>query len=141
MKKIQDLTSIYARKKPAEFADNLCLFFCYNFCKGKIFKDEKEAFDAAEKARLDGFLGDDGFVLNAEAILREGNSFRWSVQKEKISVIDDIKKASPVCFEYNGRAHWVVVENGKIVFNSLENSVCVKKGKPISMRIIRQLDL
>ncbi|WP_443741605.1 hypothetical protein [Treponema berlinense] len=141
MKQIQDLTSIYARKKPAEFADNLCLFFCYNFCKGKIFKDEKEAFDAAEKARLDGFLGDDGFVLNAEAILREGNCFRWSVQKEKITTIDNVKKASPVCFEYKGHAHWVVVENGKIVFNSLENSVCVKNGKPVSMRIIRQLDL
>lgn len=141
MKQIQDLTSIYARKKPAEFADNLCLFFCYNFCKGKIFKDEKEAFDAAEKARLAGFLGDDGFVLNAEAILREGNGFRWSVRKEKISAIGGIKKASPVCFEHNGRAHWVVVENGEIVFNSLENSVCVKNGKPVSMRIIRQLDL
>lgn len=141
MKQIQDLTSEYAKKVPGDFAENLCLFFCYNFCKGKVFNTAKEAFDEAERARLKGYLGDDGYVLNAEAILKEGNAYRWSVMKEKITSIEKIEKPTPVCFEYNGYAHWVVVEKGKIVFNSLENSTCVKYGKPTSSRIIKQLDL
>lgn len=41
-----------------------------------------------------------------------------------------------VRFEYNGKAHWVGVENGKIAYNSLKESTCVIKGKPTTARII-----
>jgi hypothetical protein len=38
----------------------------------------------------------------------------------------------------NGKySHWVVVENGKVVFNSLQYSNCVEKGKPTEARIIK----
>lgn len=140
MKEIQDITSQYARKMPAVFADNLCLFFCYCYIKGVVFKDAKKAFDAAEKARLNGYLGDDGFVLDGELLLMDGSPYRWSVEKKQISSLDEIASAAPVCYSYNGHSHWVVAENGKIVFNSLGDSACVKYGKPVSARIVRRLD-
>ena len=52
--------------------------------------------------------------------------------KEAKEQFNDLKKVKcyPVRYVYNGRGHWVVVDNGKIVFNSLINSQCVTKGKP-----------
>ena len=51
--------------------------------------------------------------------------------------IKTIKDRTPVKFSYNGKSHWVGVENGKVKFNSLEKSVCVDKGKPVTMRILK----
>ena len=47
-----------------------------------------------------------------------------------------IKERTPVYFEYNGKGHWVGVEQGKIGFSSLDHSVCVEKGKPTKARIL-----
>ena len=47
-----------------------------------------------------------------------------------------IKNRTPVKFEYNGKAHWIGIEKGKVAFNSLESSLCVDKGKPTTARII-----
>ncbi|MBQ1778235.1 MAG: hypothetical protein IIZ93_08795 [Acidaminococcaceae bacterium] len=48
-----------------------------------------------------------------------------------------IKDRTPVKFSYNGKSHWVGVENGRVKFNALEKSLCVEKGKPVTMRIIK----
>lgn len=59
-----------------------------------------------------------------------------NVEKIAITTIKGIKERTPVMFTYNGKSHWVGVENGKIAFNPLENSVCVNKGKPVTCRKI-----
>ena len=59
-----------------------------------------------------------------------------NVEKIAITTIKGIKERTPVMFSYNGKSHWVGVENGKIAFNPLENSVCVNKGKPVTCRKI-----
>ena len=51
------------------------------------------------------------------------------VTKEQFNDLSKVK-CWPVRYVYNGKGHWVVVEKGKIVFNSLINSQCVAKGKP-----------
>lgn len=47
-----------------------------------------------------------------------------------------IKERTPVKFSYNGKSHWVGVENGRVKFNALEKSLCVTKGKPVTARIL-----
>lgn len=58
-----------------------------------------------------------------------------------ISTIKRIKEKSIVKFTYNDNSHWVGVENGKVVFDplGLGHSVCVAKGKPVTMRTIKIL--
>lgn len=50
--------------------------------------------------------------------------------------IKQIKERTPVKYAYNGKAHWVGIENGKVKFNALEKSLCVEKGKPVTARIL-----
>lgn len=50
--------------------------------------------------------------------------------------IKTIKGRIPVKFSFNGKSHWVGVENGKVKFNALEKSVCVSKGVPVAARIL-----
>lgn len=54
-----------------------------------------------------------------------------------IKSIRNIKEKTPVRFDYNGKSHWVGVENGNVVFNAKETSLCVTKGKPVTARIIK----
>lgn len=56
-----------------------------------------------------------------------------------IDGLDDIKHAKGkliVRFDYASKSHWVVCEKGKIVFNPLEHSNCVEKGKARAARIM-----
>lgn len=55
---------------------------------------------------------------------------------KKLSDLLDVKGRCAVRFDFNGKSHWVGVEKGKVVYNSLKHSVCVEKGKPTKARII-----
>lgn len=56
---------------------------------------------------------------------------------ENITTLKGIKDRTPVRYDYNGKSHWVGVENEKIAFNPLEYSTCVENGKPATMRKIK----
>ena len=60
-----------------------------------------------------------------------------SLEKVQIKDIKKIKEKTIVKFTNGKYSHWVVVENGKVVFNSLQYSNCVAKGKPTEARIIK----
>ena len=60
-----------------------------------------------------------------------------SLEKKSITSIKNIKEKTIVKFSNGGYSHWVGVENGKVVFNSLQYSNCVAKGKPTEARIIK----
>lgn len=60
-----------------------------------------------------------------------------SLEKVQIKDIKKIKEKTIVKFSNGGYSHWVVCENGKVVFNSLKYSNCVEKGKPTEARIIK----
>ena len=68
-----------------------------------------------------------------------------NIEKVNIKTISKIKERTPVYFERtyldSGGStrkigHWIGVEKGKIKFNALEDSLCVKEGKPTMARIL-----
>jgi hypothetical protein len=55
---------------------------------------------------------------------------------KKLIDLGSVKGRCAVRYDFNGKNHWVGVENGKIAFNSLKTSQCVTLGKPTKARII-----
>lgn len=125
--KVQDLA--------ASIGAGGCLFFCYLFCSG-AYTSDADALKKAAEAIENGTIEDDCTVSHPERIFYENAGRRVRILRKKISSLDEIKEKTPVNFVNGNFNHWVVVENGKIVFNSLERSVCVAKGKPTEARII-----
>ena len=60
-----------------------------------------------------------------------------SLEKVQIKDIKKIKEKTIVKFTNGKYSHWVVCENGKVVFNSLQYSNCVENGKATEARIIK----
>lgn len=120
----------------AIFTPNLCLFYSYLFCAGIGFDTEEDALYEAGKKLRRGILGEDGTVMDADELLSSVTGRKARVAKQEITSIDGIREKTPVRYDFGPKSHWVVVENGEIVFNSVENSVCVEKGKPVAARII-----
>lgn len=113
-----------------------CLAMCYLYCAGICPESEGEMIKHISGAMDKGLLDEECTVLNASKLLEHFTGKSFFVEKKAISDIKKIKEATPVRYVYNGKGHWVVVEDGKIVFNSIENSSCVKNGKPDSARVI-----
>ncbi len=118
----------------AEIADFGCCAFVLIWCLGLEMSDIdaiKKVADGMKKGVLD---------LDCTVKWYEFANFLGcpikSVEFKQISDIKGIKERTPVRYDYNGKSHWVGVEKGKIAFNSLKNSVCVKYGKPTTARIL-----
>lgn len=126
-------------KKLYAIAHGGCLALCYLYCVGIISDDAILAVQNVKNAMDKGLLDSNCSVLDADKFLEHFTGRKFRVEKRKIDSIDSIKDATPVCYEFNGNQHWVVIENGKIVFNPLRNSVCVAKGKPTDSRIINKV--
>jgi hypothetical protein len=60
-----------------------------------------------------------------------------SLEKVPFTNLKKIKGRAIVRFTKGQTGHWVGVEDGKVVFNSLKKSVCVNDGKPSEMRVIK----
>lgn len=61
------------------------------------------------------------------------------VEFKQIQNANELKSISGRCvvrFDNNGFSHWVGVENGEVVYNSLKDSKCVRYGRPTTARII-----
>lgn len=136
MKDIQTKTTQWAAKMAANFTPNLCLFYCYCFCAGIEFDTEAEALLMADRYRRRKILDEDGTVLDADRLIAGLTGRRVQVTKRDISSLDEITSQTPVRYDYGTKSHWVVAADGKIVFNSIEDSQCVKKGKPVTARDI-----
>lgn len=125
--------------KLINFANGICLALCYLYCSERKVEDDKESTKLCIDAWQKGLLEDDGTVKSAYDLLKfyDGNSY--DVFKKDISSISDIKEPTPVRYYAKGFIpHWVVVENGKIVFNPIINSNSVNKGRPETARIIKK---
>lgn len=119
-----------------------CLALCY--IQAALEKAEitpTMMFDILWEANGKGIIdaNDDMFVKDAISLMKLANpNKKYSVVKQKISSLDELGvKTACVNFKHNGYNHWVLVEDGEIVFNSLDNSQCVKYGEPIDARIIK----
>lgn len=118
-------------------ADNGCLAMCYLYCIG-LGDSEYNLIGILSEAMDMGLLEKDCFVSDADKFLNAYcGANKVKVIKKNITSLEEITgDFTPVRFDYKGKGHWVVVENGRIVFNPLLNSQCVNKGKPTTSRII-----
>lgn len=115
-----------------------CLALCY--IRAALGKDAtpQMMIDALYKAAERNIVNvkKDCFVEDAIALMKVANPKKvYSVIKKDVSSISGIKLGA-VRYSYNGYSHWVLVENGKIVFNSLDDSQSVKYGTPKESRLI-----
>ncbi|MBQ5997939.1 MAG: DUF261 family protein [Treponema sp.] len=123
-----------------EFNNNTCLFICYVYCCGLLPDSLADWMGFYQKALKKNVIADDGYITDADRLFYCLTGKKVKVIKKEIITIDDIKEKTPVLYSMNGKdGHFVVVENGKIVFNPLKVSQNVNKGKPISARIIHYL--
>lgn len=76
-------------------------------------------------------------VYWAECISRLTGREMQSLVKKSITDIKGIKEKTIVKYMRGKVGHWVGVEEGRIVFNSLEYSKCVEEGKATECRIIK----
>ena len=115
-----------------------CLALCYiRAALGKAATPQM-MIDALYKAAERNIVNvkKDCFVEDAISLMKVANSKKvYSIVKKDISYISGIKLGA-VRYSYNGYSHWVLIEDGKIVFNSLEDSQCVKYGTPKESRLI-----
>lgn len=112
-----------------------CLALCY-IRAAKPDATETEMFDILWKAVEKGIVGEDMFVKDAIGLMMLTNpNKKYSVTKQTISTIQGIKLGA-VNFEHKGFNHWVLVEKGQVIFDSLDNSKCRQFGVVKEARII-----
>ena len=139
MKNPQTLAEQLYGMFPCEELKNIknyaCLSFVVMWCLG-IEPDDIGAIMEVQKMINAKVIESDCTVLWANIVpFLTGRTLK-SVEFEKIKVLKGIKDRTPVRYDYNGKSHWVGVENGKIAFNPLLYSVCVEKGKPAEKRVL-----
>lgn len=115
-----------------------CLALCY--IRAVLGKDAtpQMMFDVLYKAAERNIVNvkKDCFVEDAIALMKVANTKKvYSVIKKDVSSIAEIKLGA-VRYSYNGYSHWVLVEDGRVSFNSLDDSQCVKYGTPKESRLI-----
>lgn len=115
-----------------------CLALCY--IRASLGKDATPQmmidvlYKAAERNIVN--VKKDCFVEDAISLMKVAKPTKvYSVIKKDVSSITNIKLGA-VRYSYNGYSHWVLVEDGKIVFNSLDDSQCIKYGTPKEARFI-----
>ncbi len=118
-------------------ADNCCLFMCYLYCVGFRTVSTSQWLLMLSQALDAKLIDDECTVLNAEKLIDFFTKKKYGVSKKSISGIAGITSPTPVKYAAAGYIpHWVVVENGEIVFNPLLNSKSVTNGKPCDARIL-----
>lgn len=111
-----------------------CCAFVLRWCL-YIEGTEIEEIESLNQMITQGAIEKDCTVKWADAI-RFLTGKKSKVDFVKIDSIAHIKARTPVRFDYNGKSHWVGVENGKVAHNSLKQSICVDLGKPTQARLI-----
>ena len=114
-----------------EMSNNICLAMSYIWC----FKPDvtfSQMIKTLGVAIEKGYISESGFVNNADALI-------FLVSGKNVKVLHSLQNNGRVCianFAFNGHNHWVVVDaNDNIIYNPLEHSVCVEKGKIVEYRI------
>lgn len=121
-------------------SEGACLAFCYiRAALGKVIPEKMFGilWEAADKNIIDE--NDYCYVNDAIALMRLANpNKKYAVMKKDISSLEELDgQLAAVSFKNGGYNHFVLVEKGQIIFDSLDNSLCVKYGKPTTARIIK----
>lgn len=113
MKKVQDI-----HKALGDFG---CLIFCYLY-EANIKVDISKHFE--KLVELD--------IINNDCYINDGNRLlKYFGSDKRVARGVDETGNTIVPFQYGALEHFVIVNNRQeIVFNSLENSQCVRLGEP-----------
>lgn len=136
--KYAQTTAIELSENIKEIGKNACLAMCYLYCAGIDPQNEIEYLRLVNSAIKEHILEKDCTVKDADLFLKWITGRKTTVIKKTVASIKNIVEPTPVRYVAKGYGgHWVVVENEKIAFNSLANSVNVTKGEPVEARIIK----
>ena len=88
------------------------------------------------------YIGDDGYVCEPEKYMNliDPRHRKWSYRIQDIDSLEDIPEGEtvPVLYSIDGkRGHFVLANSKGIVWNSLDTSINVRDGRPVSYREIR----
>lgn len=123
-------------KKLEAIANSACCAFVLMWCLGIEPDDDGDAINTVARMMESGAIDETCTVRWADAIKFLTGRTMKSIDFADCTKLWDIKGRTPVRYDYNGRSHWVGVENGVVAFNPLDNSQCVSLGKPVTKRII-----
>lgn len=121
-------------------SEGACLAFCYiRAALGEVIPEKM--FGILWKAANKGIIDENNncYVNDAIALMKLANpNKKYSVIKKDITSLEELDgQLAAVSYKNGVYNHFVLVEKGQIIFNSLDNSMCVKYGKPITARIIK----
>ena len=116
---------------------------CYAYCLTKLFRPEMRLPNITTcilHGWDKGLIDDDGYVRFPIKYITDILGVK-NYRDVKIVLIDsiddikdDIKEPTIVEYSYNGGSHFVIVKNGKVIFEPSGDSKSVKYGKPVSYR-------
>lgn len=113
-----------------------CCAFVLLWCLRLEGDDDIDSILTVARMMDAGVIGEDCTVRWADAV-RYLTGRDSSVEFKAVKTLDGITRRTPVRFDFNGQEHWVGVENGRVEFNPLRNSVCVYYGRPATARILK----
>lgn len=128
--------NIFGSRKLDTIGQYGCCAFCALWLVNPYMPDETAITTVAE--HIGDGLGCDCTVYWHEFI-KAVTGFDSSVKFIDIDGIQDIKhSAVPLItrFDYKGKSHWVVVREGKVVFDPLASSNCVQHGNAKAARLV-----
>lgn len=138
MKYPQDLAKELSNLELENISKNGCCAFVFLWCLGIEPKDDVEAIRLVNEALKKGYIMKDCTVIWSKwGSALTGRNI--DVEFVDIKDIKKIKERTPVLYSTNPdgkNGHWVGVENGKIAFNPIKDSINVKLGKPVTSRKI-----
>lgn len=74
-----------------------------------------------------------------EAVAEQlGVEIKCNVEKKTVSSYKELPEIGYACVrhDYNGKSHWILAKDQFRIFDSLDDSLCVRMGKPTTARII-----
>lgn len=141
----ETLYQMFPNERLFTIKENSCCILTFLWVLGIEPKEDVEAIMLVSKLIDKGVIGKDCLVYWID-VARHLTGREIAVENVKIKNLKGIKERTPVLYrrtytDKNGdvitKEHWVGVQNGKIRFNSLEDSLTVKEGKPVEARIIK----
>ena len=141
----ETLYDMFPNEKLYTIKENSCCILTFLWVLGIEPKEDIEAIMLVSKLIDKNVIGKDCLVywIKVASHLTGRNI---SVENVKIKNLKGIKERTPVLYRRTytdkdenviTKEHWVGVQNEKIRFNSLSNSLTVKEGKPVEARIIK----
>lgn len=139
MKHPQDLAGELCKRFPDKKLKAIKDFACCAFCLIwylDLNPSDIEAIMLVSDLMDAGALDEECTVYWASAVKKLAKVDLKKLEKIEINTIKGIKEKTIVRYKKENIGHWVGVKNGKVVFNPLSNSVCVKEGKPSEKRVL-----